>query len=68
MKCKRCGEKLDDYCPNCQEVMFQEAITEVIKRRREKSRKGIIVFEDDPMYKAILERRDLDARTLGGNR
>ena len=64
MECKGCGQELDEYCSVCQEKMLSEAFAKAHKERQKKGRKGIIVFEDDPMYQAILARRDIEARTI----
>ena len=64
MKCKGCGEELDEYCMDCQEKMFSEAIARASKERQKKGNRGVIVWNDDPMYEAILARRDIEARTI----
>ena len=64
MKCKGCGETLDDYCLDCQKEMLDKAFAKAWQARRKKGRGGIVLFEDDPMYTAVLARRDLEARTL----
>ena len=64
MNCKECGKELDEYCLDCQEGMISDAIAKATKERRKKGKKGIIVFQGDPMYEAILARRDLEARTI----
>lgn len=65
MKCKRCGEELlEEYCLECQDKMISEAFAKVARERQKKGRKGIIVFQDDPMYETILARRDLEARKI----
>ena len=64
MKCRECGCELSELCPDCEEKLLSEAISKLNKEKQKNARKGIVVFEDDPMYKAILERRDLEARQI----
>lgn len=53
MNCKRCGVELDNYCLDCLEKMMNEAIAKATKERQKKGKRGLIVYEDDPMYEEI---------------
>ena len=64
MKCKNCGCELSDLCGECIGTMLSEAIKKAQEEKNKNARKGIIVYQDDPMYEAILARRDLDSRKL----
>lgn len=64
MECKGCGIELSEYCSDCIEKMLSEGIAKLEEERHKKAKKGFVVYEGDPMYEAILARRDLDARKI----
>ena len=62
--CKRCSKELGSYCSDCVEHLINEGITKLEEERKKKSLKGIVVFKGDPMYEAIMARRDLESRRI----
>jgi len=62
--CKKCGIELSEYCEDCVGELLSKAIEKANKEKQKNAKKGVIVYDDDPMYKAIMERRDLEARKL----
>jgi hypothetical protein len=47
MECLRCGKPLDEYCLDCQEEMFEEAMGEAAAKEREKAKKYILVPKEE---------------------
>lgn len=43
MKCKRCGQELDEYCLDCQEQLLIEAIAKASKARQKGAKRYKLV-------------------------